>query len=194
MKNFEELKTEAIRRGIVPGAVIECANDGVHGTVADYSEWKDYKGYPIVGKDRNGNFLYAYRSDKWAKVITPAPTQQPDTLQPGDACECSEAMQVAIMEMSRSFSIEEHAPVNDAQRIGVKFTEAGTMLNNCYKNPKNNIIDEWEFIRRLKNMAPPLKMLGDHVYTIEDGHVIADGNKIPFEHIHKLNAEILNLK
>jgi hypothetical protein len=195
MKNFEQLKTEAIKRGIVPGAVIECVADGITGTVADFDKWVMTIGMLYVGEDIKGGALCAFaeHTNTWATVITPAPTQQPDTLQPGDACECSEAMQRAIMEMSRSFSIEEHAPVNDAQRIGVKFTEAGTMLNNCYKNPKNNIIDEWEFIRRLKNMAP-LKMLGDHVYTIEDGHVIADGNRIPFDHVHTLNAEILNLK
>jgi hypothetical protein len=195
MKNFEELKTEAIKRGILPGAVIKCVADGITGTVADFDKWVMTIGMLYVGEDIKGGALCAFaeHTNTWATIITPSPTQQPDTLQPGDACECSEAMQVAIIEIAKSFGIKELAKLADVPKKGVRFTEGGSIFNYAYRNSENNFIDEWEFIRRLKNTAP-MKMLGDHMYTIEDGHVIADGNKIPFEHVHKLNAEILNLK
>ena len=177
----------------MPGAVIECAADGVNATVADFDQWLISGSLFIVGKDRLGGSLCAFTNhgNRWAKVITPTPVQRPDTLQPGDACECSEAMQTAIIEMGKSMGIFEDGPLFTKPK-GIKFTLNQTLY--CYGIAHNGkTIDEWEFIRRLKNMAP-LKMLGDHVYTLEDGHVIADGNKIPFDHVHKLNAEILNLK
>ncbi len=192
MKNFEELKAEAVKRGIVPGAVIECVADGITGTVADFSEWTIFEGLFVVGKDRSGRILCAFAasSNSWAKVITPAPTQQHDTLQPGDACECSEAMQMAIIEMAAFMDGE--SSFESGWDFVLFANQSMDQCNDGIVDIKTKLTAS-EFIRRLENMAP-MKMLGDHVYTIEEGHVIADGNRIPFEHIHKLNAEILELK
>jgi len=88
----QALIDEATRRGIVPGAVI-VSTYGDTVTVKDQSGWMEANGGCLY---INGgtNEVYRIPGDRWATVITPT------GLQEGDACECSETMRDAVLEMA----------------------------------------------------------------------------------------------
>ena len=118
------------------------------------------------------------------------PEERFDILQPGDACECPETMQQAIVNM---------ANVRKTKDGHVRGFQLVLYYNNqidlCMKgNDKiTTVLPISEFIRRLENTKPP-NILGDQTYIIADRYVILGRNRIPFDHIHKLNAEILSIK
>lgn len=102
---------DVIDKGYKPGMRIKCAATQTdEGTVAPVNEWRvsipDGKSI-VVGHDDDGDTLFAYDggTNKWATVITPAPSKG---LQEGDAVECSPAMRAAIIELAMEFGMARH--------------------------------------------------------------------------------------
>lgn len=80
MMTFEERKQECINRGIVPGAVVECAmGDGSIATAWIVEHWQsglDPRDV-IIGRDASGGGVFGYEAitDRYARVIIPAPAE-----------------------------------------------------------------------------------------------------------------------
>ena len=108
MKTLEQLKAEAAQRGIVEGARIECACDGTIGIVIHPDGWSfgsiGDDEWLMVGEDERGWGLYAKDDDRWAEVLTPAPSKE-EGLKEGDAVECGPAMRAAIVELAKELGL-----------------------------------------------------------------------------------------
>jgi len=159
----EELKAEAKKHGIVPGAVIQCAvQPHSYGTVAPYSEWEtgDDPLYLIVGIDDEGADLYALSMGKWATVRTPAPQQ----VQPRDACKCSPAMQAAIAEKAKELGLWSGSDYSGYDGVLVidngsdRWKVRPTLFST---NPTQtlNFLTPAQFLTRLEHTSPPVKEL-----------------------------------
>jgi len=119
------------------------------------------------------------------------PEERFDTLQPGDACQCHEVMQQAILVTAKLHKIKA-VTFRSTYKLVLYYNK---YIDLCMKrNDKiTTVLPISEFIRRLENTKPP-NILGDQTYIIADHYVILGRNRIPFDHIHKLNAEILAIK
>lgn len=106
---------EAAKRGIVPGARIRCARDGAEGTVAPMDKWFIYDDDLVCGKDDTDSNLYANAGSAWVCPATPPP------LSDGDACECSETMRKAIVELAGELGV----------RVAAVFAPGEEGLNDC---------------------------------------------------------------
>lgn len=109
----QELIEEARKRGIVPGAVIQCAvvDRKCTGTVRPIDKWEVSSGGTLwVGFDYAGSGLGARtQSNHWATVITTAPSvKEEEGLKEGDAVECGPAMRAAIVELARQLGLSIH--------------------------------------------------------------------------------------
>ena len=153
--NFEELKKEAQRRGIVPGAVV---SGRIHKDIrvpepAGWSttSWGDIycttEAYPL------GAWLL--HEGKWATVITPAPSKG---LTDGMVCEPDEHMRKAIVEKAVELGNTKNAHLYDGaktliwrpiDRIKLKQSEASS-----HGGPGHTLIPPGEFYDRLCAMAP----------------------------------------
>jgi len=102
----QHLIDEATRRGIVPGAQIR--DDQMHvGTVPPIEEWSEGAHGSIFLNHEDDLRAFNANTDKWATVITTAPSQQLQAigLQEGDAVECGPAMRAALIELAKELGV-----------------------------------------------------------------------------------------
>lgn len=111
MNTLKERTEQAIARGIVPGAVIKCANTPKEFAVVwPYEKWTiSDSGSLMCAEEGDACVAYGYFAGqgRWAEVISPVPAPKPEPvgLQDGDACECSPKMQEAILELAEELGV-----------------------------------------------------------------------------------------
>lgn len=144
---------DVIDKGYKPGMRIKCAATQTdEGTVAPVNEWRvsipDGKSI-VVGHDDDGDTLFAYDggTNKWATVITPAPS---NGLQEGDAVECSPAMRAAIIELARELVLPMTVNAEISHSTGIGLSWKYNQVNRWNFRGENNPITPEEFIARMR--------------------------------------------
>ena len=162
--NYEELKAEAPKRGIVEGAKMASMSTAAIFTVPHADLWYFNSGDLCSGMTAEGDLfgMYSKASGKWATVIAAPPAPTIDTLQPNDACECGPQMREAIRAMAVQRGFQTTIPPNTEshQNAGVGFR---TIEENVIHTTAFGLDHKWirlpasEFIRRLENSKPQTK-------------------------------------
>lgn len=128
--NFEELKAEAQRRGIVPGA--RCRSVfGTEWIVGPVSEWRVmfYEG-GMYDSSRNQKPLM-YNNGEWATVITPAPSQPTE-----GGTVSHEALDAMAVLYGRVMASEGYTGGTDIKEYHAKLREAAdAMWNAIFPKP-----------------------------------------------------------
>ena len=167
----QKIIDEAKAMGIVPGARVACAYGRGEGTVDVYDEWQMVGKSLWCGRDDDGCSLEAYnsRNDRWATVLPPAPQAASEGLAEGDACECSDAMRAAIIELAKEFGLdynETDPKRSDVTGIRVDMKPRGPrVIPNAYVDQKYNLTPE-AFIAKMRVEAAkpkPIRIIGEEV-------------------------------
>ena len=197
MKTKEELKAEAIARGIKPGAVVRTE---IHGTwtVPPITSWNDWPyatganwGISCTPQEvRSGTWIY-HCDDGWPTVITPAPEDQPQGLVDGMACEPDEHMRKAIVEKAKELGNNGPRQYYDRYLI---WRNTG-MLWQANKAPiDGNIISPGEFYDRLCKAVkpePPIR-IGDYHVTFNKGSIQVGCTEVPNDIVRQVAERLID--
>ena len=175
----QKIIDEAKAMGIVPGARIQCAYGSGNGTVSPYDKWLMVGKSLWCGRDDDGCSLEAYnsRNDRWATVLTPAPQAASEGLAEGDACECSDAMRAAIIELAKELGIwhadglDQHG---DDEVVGLWFvTDVKRVYWSCKMWPSNVLHTPEAFIAKMRVTAAKPKpiRIGDYEVKFNAGSI-----------------------
>lgn len=197
MKVPKELIDEATRRGIVPGAKIRDDQMRV-GTVPPIEEWSEGAFGSLFLNHTNDLRAFNANTDKWATVITPAPSAQPEPigLQEGDAVECSPAMCAAIIELAKELGVPTYGvPPDEVDIIGFNVEDFGRGLGLCTVGfcAMNKHTPE-VFIAKMRVTASQPKpiTIGDHTVKFTKGEIKVGCATIPNETVRAIAAKMID--
>lgn len=199
MKTFEELKQEAIARGIRPGVVIRCASTPSDiATVPSVSEWREFPD-GFIGFRWKGvtmNRIYINVNQNWAEVITPSPEDQPQGLMDGMACEPDEHMRRAIVEKAKELGFWEEVNGSElGHNPNVQFIRgvAMGMINRNRIMGVRKFITPGEFYDRLcKTVKPELPIrIGGHDVVFNRGGIKVGCTEIPNDVVRKVYERLI---
>ena len=156
----QKLSDEAAKRGSVEGANFQPATDDEYrGTVNNPSRWYvDSKG-SVWNATPDDIVIFWHDKNRWASVISPAPSKEEEGLKEGDACECGPAMRAAIVELANELGLLVYAGVTD-QPVSEypNPTWAGNAMDATYSTPtKHSGLKTWytpeAFIAKMRATA-----------------------------------------
>lgn len=190
----QHLIEEARKRGIVPGARIQCASVDYkcHGTVAETEHWFGGSEHALwVGKDDKQKELcgYSISNERWATVITPAPQAAAEGLVEGDSVECGSAMQAAIIELAKELGVSIAKTYAESSRypIIVWYTDK---IDRCTAGHRPQTIHTPEaFIAKLRATAAqpkPIKIGYDTVKFNSDRSITVGCTTVSFATIEEV--------
>lgn len=172
MRTKEQLIAEAVRLGIVEGALIASpASADLTEYVRPISEWVLF---PSGNLNNGPTGLYIAFGDRWATVITPAPVVEEEGLKEGDACECGPAMRVAIMELAKGLGVGVYGDVRGDEHwaICVHLYEGRVAIGSDLPASRTKLKSH-DFIRGLEATAAkpkPIK-IGNDVVKFNTGSI-----------------------
>ena len=188
MKTFEELKQEAIAKGIKPGALVRSPY-GKEWVAGPTNSWDVDSG---GGLHDRGSQIYSTVHGRWATVITPAPDDQPQGLVDGMACEPDEHMRRAIVEKAIELGLagENFAPPFGSN-TGIQLRDG--LLHRSWskatvKTDKLKYITPGEFYDRLcKTVKPePSICIGGHEVKFGKGEITVGCTTVPNDIVRKV--------
>ena len=192
----QHLIDEATRRGIVPGAIVSCASSygiqkGDKGIVLPVSNWihGGAEGSILVGDNLFG---YSSPNKRWATVITPAPSQQPQAigLQEGDAVECGPAMRAAIIELAKELGVRVNARGGE---FGLVVTSGVIVSAHC-RLGNDNVITPEAFIAKMRVTAAQPKpiTIGGNTVKFTKGEINVGSTTISNETVRAIAAKLID--
>lgn len=188
MKTFEELKQEAVARGIKPGAKIACAYGQGNGIVQPYDTWTQRPSSLWCGSDNNGASLRAWSDGRWATVITPAPEDQPEGLVDGMACKCDLEMRRAIVRKAKELGlVVSGLPESHADIHGIRVGPGASIVTNAREHGLN-WITPGEFYDRLCRTVkpePPIR-IGGHDVNFRKGEIMVGCTTVTNDIVRKV--------
>ncbi len=194
----QHLIDEATRRGIVPGAEIRDDQMRV-GTVPPIEKWSEGVFGSLFLNRENNLRAFNANTDKWATVIHPAPSQQPQAigLREGDAVECGPDMRAAIIELAKELGLGVWKDTDDYQppRYCLYWNSREARLAPRYPSVSGTKLHTPEdFIAKMRVTAsqPKSITIGEHTVKFTKGEIKVGCMTISNETVRAVAAQLID--